>query len=88
MPRCNEWVPFGVLVIISSLWSPSYVPGTTETERRQSPCLGGFPMRKGQFVEIKNKVPIEKCDTWLKAALCHYYIFTFDDVHLFSDPKV
>ena len=45
-------------------------------------------MRKGQFVEIKNKVPIEKSDTWLKAALRHYYIFTFDDVHLFSDPKV
>ena len=58
-------------------------------KRDKVPSLGASQGRKGQFWQLK------KCSIWkdsdtsqLKAALCLYYLFIFNDVRLFSYPKV
>lgn len=47
-------------------------------------ALRGFPGEKGEFVKLKECSSGKDSDaSWLEAALCLYYSFAFNDVHLF-----
>ena len=81
-PGYSEWAPFGVLWLSIIYWTLIMFLAPPRQKRDKVPFLGASQGRKGQFGQLK------KCSIWkdsdtsqLKAALCLYYIFIFNDVY-------